>query len=445
MSDESTPAPSIAQLSSRSQKLLGTLLQSRTQDISIDDYQIEDVLDSLKSDLDGQTLVVLEESLDWLRDAGLYEISVPLLEESWSADLPLDFLGRVAQDWVGSVLFGLGDETGAREVATHISKRARELGPSFCCDLCDMYLEWGFFKEAESLAQFVHEKQPGEVSALFHLMICAKMRLAWTEAQTWLEKLDGHRGQDATPEPSIEWNRALFAVAQHHWSKARQAWRAVGFQFPEQSLEEQTQDYATSGELSPVRLKIDSATVEASRGQIPRSEVVWGHRIGPARVELSGIPYYHPTIRSGDILLIDGVKEGNVELDGDTYPVSPALSVWASSPGETFRLYGVQKSLKAGIMLDRFTQELGEDGWAIVNWTRMIRKETKSREPLIQVALYLPPERDITLFHLKLAEFMSEEDAPQLYSPRYASLTNEDVQDHQQAWRNLGLKVEETH
>lgn len=445
MSDESVPAPSIELLSTRSQNLLMGLLQNRSQEALLDDEQVEEALESLKSDLDGQALALLEESLDWLRDVGLYEVSIPLLEESWSADLPLDFLGRVAQDWVGSVLFGLGDESGAREIATHLSKRAYELGASFCSDLCDMWLEWGFFAEAEPLALFVHEKQPGEVSALFHLVICAKMRLAWDEAQTWLKKLDAHRGHESSPDPSIEWNRALLAVAKHNWTQARQAWQAVGFQFPQDNDHMADQDYATPGELSPIRIKIDLDTVEASQGELPRSEVVWGRRIGPARVELSGIPYYHPTMCSGDILLVDGVKEGSVELNGESYPVSPALCIWQSSPGETFRLYGVQKSLKAGILLDQFVQTLGEDGWAIVNWTRMIRKETPSQEPLIQVALYLPPERDINVFHLKLNEFMAREDAPTLYSPRYASLTQEDVQQHEQAWLELGLALEEGH
>ena len=59
MSDEQTPVPSIEQLSSRSQKLLMTLLQSRAQDSSLSDAQIEEALDSLKSDLDGQTLAAL--------------------------------------------------------------------------------------------------------------------------------------------------------------------------------------------------------------------------------------------------------------------------------------------------------------------------------------------------------------------------------------------------
>lgn len=447
MSEEQTPAPSIENLSPRSQKLLSSLAQDHSQGKELDDARLEEGLESLKSDLEGQPLALLEESLDWLREAGLYELSLPLLEESWSAELPLDFLGRVAQDWIGSVLFGLGDEQGAREIALHLTKRAYELGAAFCSDLCDMWLEWGFFSEAEPLAHFVHHKQPGEVSAIFHLMICAKMRLAWDEALSWLELLDQSRAINTeTPhEPAVEWNRGILAVAQRDWVLARKAWAKVGFSFPDLEGQPQDSDYATPGELSPIRIKINLETVESSQGQLPRSEVVWGRRIGPARVELTGIPYYHPTIRSGDILLIDGVQEGKVDLNGESYPVSPALTVWSPSKGETFRFYGAQKSLKEGILLERFVQTLGEQGWAIVNWTRMIRKETSTRDPLLQVALYLPPERDLNTFHLKLDEFMSSPGTPHLYNPRYAELLGEDSSIHEKAWSKLGLALNLTH
>ena len=133
MSEEQSPAPSISGLSKRSQTILMRLAQSHSQGEGLSDSSLEEGLESLKTDLDGQPLVLLEESLDWLRDAGLYDLSIPLLEEAWSSELPLDFLGRVAQDWVGSVLFGLGDESGAKQVATHLAKRAQELGPAFCC------------------------------------------------------------------------------------------------------------------------------------------------------------------------------------------------------------------------------------------------------------------------------------------------------------------------
>lgn len=443
---DQAPAPSIESLSQRSQKLLEGLAQAQGRGESPSDQELEEALESLKADLDGQGLGLLEESLDWLREYGLYELSVPLLEEAWSAELPLDFHGRVAQDWVGSVLFGLGDERGARQVAQHLSKRAMDLGPAFCNDLCDMWLEWGFFAEAEPLARFVHDKQPGEISALFHLLICAKMRLDWTEASSWLKALDERRamGTDQAPDPSIEWNRGLLAVAQHDWATAREAWSKVGFRFPDDEGDEPHSDYAQPGELSPVRLKIDLETVTAAKGALPRSEVVWGRRIGPARVELTGIPYFHPQFKSGDLLLIDGVREGKVDFNGETYPVSPALGVWSASPGETFRFYGAQESLKQGIILDRFVQELGERGWAIVHWTRMIRKETPSKQPLLQLALYLPPERKISDFYELFSAFMNTEGAPKLFNPRYAELVGEEVTVHQTAWVELGINGSET-
>ena len=167
--------------------------------------------------------------------------------------------------------------------------------------------------------------------------------------------------------------------------------------------------------------------------------LVWGRRIGPARVELSGIPYFHPKYQSGDILLIDGVRDGKVDLEGEVYPVSPALGVWSSSPGETFRFYGAQETLKHGIILDRFVQELGERGWAVVHWTRMIRRETPTKKPLLQVALYLPPERNMSDFHELLSNLMNAKGAPRLYCPRYAELVGEDVSIHESAWVELGV------
>lgn len=442
---DEVPVPTIEGLSQRSQRGLLALAQAQASGGSMAGDLLEETLESVKSDLDGQALGLLEETLDWLRESGLYEVSIPLLEEAWSSDLPLDFQGRVAQDWIGSILFGLGDEKGAREVARHLTKRAQELGATFCSDLCDMWLEWGFFAEAESIVRFVHDKMPGESSALFHLMICAKMRLDWIEASSWLTQLDQRRVMSGAEgsDPAIEWNRGLIAVAQRNWGDARAAWQEVGFSFPETDEgQEPSQDYAMPGELSPVRLKIDLEIVEASEGRLPRSEVVWGRRIGPARVELTGIPYFHPQYKSGDTLLVDGVQEGKVDFNGETYPVSPVLDVWSPSPGETIKFYGEQETLKQGITLDRFVQELGERGWAIVHWTRMVRRETSAGKPLLQVALYLPPDRQAQAFNELLTAFSSAEGTPRLYSPRFAHLVGEPVKPHRQMWEALGVRDE---
>ena len=442
MSEETPPAPSIEALSQRSQNLLVELAQKQLKETEFEGELLANTLTSLKSDLDGQPLALLEETLDWVRDAGLYALSVPLLEEAWSAELPLDFLGRVAQDWVGSVLFGLGDKKGAQEVAQHLETRAKELGPSFCGDLCDVWLEWGLFEEAEPLAQFVHTKQPGEIGALFHLLICAKMRLAWEEAEGYLAEIDKRRQLNTAnkPDPAIEWNRGIIAVARKDWSIARRAWQGVGFQFPEESGQE-SEDYATAGELSPVRLKISQQDIEASQGRLPQSEVIWGRRIGPARVELTALPYYHPHYRCGDVLLIDGVQEGKVDYNGQSYPVSPALGKWTASPGETLRLYGIQTKLKEVINLDQFVQVMSEKGWTIVQWTRLIRLQTPQGEPMIQLAFYLPPNKDIHEIADALNVLIQEELSPKLYSLRYAELIGEEREEHQKVLKMMGLQA----
>jgi hypothetical protein len=42
-------------------------------------------------------------------------------------------------------------------------------------------------------------------------------------------------------------------------------------------------------------------------------------------------------------------------------------------------------------------------------------------------------------FHELLSTFMSAEGAPQLYSPRYAKLTEGDVKAHEAMWLELGV------
>lgn len=439
MNDETLPPPSIDGLSERSQHLLIKQLHALSDAHAVvTEDQLTDTLDSLRQDLDGQPLAALEETLDWLRDAGLYSISAPLLEEAWAAELPLDFLGRVAQDWVGSILFGLGDERGAMEVATFLEKRAIELGPSLCRDLSDLWIEWGLFESAEPLALSVHTRQPGEQSALFHLLLCAKMRGDWEQAEHWLKRLDEARVGAEAGEAAVEWNRGLIAVVRHDWATAVKAWERVGFSLPEQIGS--GGDYATPGELCPVRLKISLEDVERSEGRLPRSEVVWGRRIGPARIELSGLPYHHPHFRSGDILLVDGVREGQVDYNGQSYPVVPALEVWKKSSGETLRFYGIQTQVQHVIALDRLAQKLGGEGWPISNWTRLVRRETSSGEPLLQVGLYLSPDRELSQFKDELEALIQDQRLPELFCPRYAELTGGDVHLHQSKWLEWGVE-----
>ena len=412
-----TPEPTLGPLSERTQRGLQSYIMTK---------QIEDeesVLNDIKQDLEGQSVGALEEILDWLRDRGLYPLSVPLLEEAWNAELPLDVLGRVAQDWVGTILYGIGDELGAREVVGHLQERAIELGATFCSDWCDVLIEWGMYSEATPLANFVLREHPGDLSGRFHLGICHKMSGDYTGALQHFEEILNHQ-----IDPATQWNLGIAYVALRDWTKAREMWGSLGFKLPEGEG-----DYAALGELSPVRLK-------QFNGSSTRSEVVWGVRVGPARLLLTGIPYYHPDIECGDTLLIDGVKEGEAQFQGDSHPISPVLDRWALTKGVTFRLYGQQRSQGDLLALDKATQTLGESGWAIAHWSAMVPRQTSSGAPLLQLGVYLPPDREINTLHETLTGLLGPELMGRLYGVSWAERTGEAPEEHRRALAELGVK-----
>jgi hypothetical protein len=410
---------------------------------------VDDALDVLKRDLEGQPADHLELTLDWLREVGAYPLSLELLEEAWSAELSLELLGRVAQDWVGTALFGMRDERGAREVARHITPRAIELGASFCGDLCDLLLEWGLHEEATPLARFVADAQPGDLSARFHLGVCAKLSGDFELARESFKAVARQHPKD----PATLWNLGVTAVALHDWAEARSAWGGLGFGLPEGEG-----DYASPGELSPVRLRVPERTqaegeaqseqsiserAQTSNTQAPQvnSEVLWGLRICPARVKLTSIPYHHPEFKCGDVLLIDGVKAGEVEHQGQRFPISPVISRWARGEGETIDLIGPALSAPHLLELERTIDELGGEGWVIAHWTRTAPRVLSSAKGalLTQLTLYVPskaedPEGRFSPAALReqlmerglYLEASAQGSPGELYHPRWAELTGED-------------------
>jgi len=436
-------------LSASARRALAALAEGFTQRESADEELerslTEDALELLKRDLEGQRVEHLELSLDWLRELGLYQLSLELLEESWSAELPLDLLGRVAQDWIGTALFGLSDEEGAREVARHITPRALELGASFCGDLCDVLLEWGLHEEATPLAEHVAQAQPGDSSARFHLGVCAKLSGRWELARQSFAEVKRLHPKD----PATLWNVGLVAVAERRWPEAREAWGALGFGLPEGEG-----DYATPGELSPIRLSCRaraageeslSARAQTAMSTAPRvsSEVLWGVRLCPARVQLTAIPYHHPSYRCGDVLLIDGVKAGEVEHQGQRFPISPVIGRFEESAGETIDLVGPARSAEQERLLAEAVQALSEAGWTLALWTRRFPRRLNEQGALLtQLSLYLAPGQEASAFKEALLSrglyaeasaggLQSRAQSAALYNARWAELVAEDVGLHE--------------
>ena len=425
-------------LSASARRALGELASSMSEGL-LDEGGVEDAFELLKRDLEGQPIVSLELCLDWLREVGLYQLSLELLEESWSAELPLDLLGRVAQDWLGTVLFGLNDEAGARVIAQHMTPRAIELGASFCGDLCDVLLEWGLHEEATPLASFVATSQPGDVSARFHLGVCAKLSGDWTLASESFAEVRRPHPND----PATLWNVGLVAVAERRWIDAREAWVALGFTLPDGEG-----DYASAGELSPVRLSCRSSSGESlsDRAQTALSpapkvntEVLWGVRLCPARVQLTGIPYHHPRYRCGDVLLIDGVKAGEVSYQGQSFPVSPVIGRFSESAGDTFDLIGPPRSARAEEALSNAVEELSAEGWTLALWTRRFPRHVGERGALLtQLSAYVTSTHSAEALcealrargvYQAVKEGSSSE--LELYHPQWATRVGEDLEVHE--------------
>ncbi len=314
--------------------------------------------------LDGRHPDELVEALDALRERGAYPVSLTVLEEAWAAELDDDLAGRVAEDWVGTVLHGLGDPAGAAEVAAHLVKPSLFRGARFSGELGHVFLAWGLLKAARPLVEEAARQLPGDPSVQFDHAVLLKLDGDFEGARTRFERvLERH-----PEERSAWWNVGICATAMGDWAAARKAWTSVGFRLPDGEG-----DFARPGEPTPVRLPTrDGARVD--------HEVVWGLRMCPARVRLTGIPCFPRDAQHGDTVLVDGEAVTEVAgLDGRPVGVLPALATLERLGGETLTAFSHRPAETA--------EGLRQKGWAAADWTGLA-----GRHP--QIAFVVPPGAD---------------------------------------------------
>ena len=254
--------------------------------------------------VDGREATDLQALLDALRDSGAYPISLHVLEEAWNAEVPLELAGRIAEDWVGTVLHGVGDPKGAAVVAQHLVKGALARGPAFAGDLGHLFLDWRLFEAADPLIRAAAAAHPGDTALRFNLGVVHKLAGEWAAARDCFSLVLRHHGDDK----ATRWNLGVVCTALADWAGARSAWTALGFTLPPGEG-----DFGSPGE--PTAVDLDS-------------EVVWGRRLCPARVELRTLPMTPDGANFGDVLLIDGVALAQTAYpDGSEGPILPALAV----------------------------------------------------------------------------------------------------------------------
>ncbi|MEE2786512.1 MAG: tetratricopeptide repeat protein [Myxococcota bacterium] len=272
---------------------------------------------SLIAVLEGEHPDIMFEALDALRACQLYDVSTVLLEAAWHAELPPGSRGRVAEDWLGTVAKGLGDQKGLTVVAEYLVKTLGEYDAAFGSDLAHLLLSYELYTIAAPLVIEAAEAMPGDLSAQYHLGVIHKFGGDWAKAVDAFDAVIQARPDDK----AALWNVGIAATALRQWPRAREVWTKIGFELPPGDG-----DFGdTEGEQLPVRLP-------CVPGSPMTYEAIWAVRLGPARARLKGIPRFARSFSFNDVVLIDGAPVAELNgPDGQRHSVFAALEAFDSA------------------------------------------------------------------------------------------------------------------
>ncbi|WP_179816316.1 tetratricopeptide repeat protein [Allostreptomyces psammosilenae] len=213
-------------------------------------------------------------------------------------------------------------------------------------------IDSGRLDEAGPLLLRAADLEPWLSDSWFNLALLHKFRRDWEQARAAGLRAVALLGRDrGAPD---WWNLGICATALQDWPLARRAWQAYGLK-------------VASGD-GPVDHPLGSTPVRLSpQGE---SEVVWGRRLDPARVEVLSIPLPSSGRRWGEVVLHDGVPNGERVTDGIGYPVFDEIELWAPSPVPTFVVV-----LQAATPEDRdeLEEAVAAAGYAAEDWTSSVR------------------------------------------------------------------------
>lgn len=137
----------------------------------------------------------------------------------------------------------------------------------------------------------------------------------------WEESFDAYLRATALDPDDIAawWNLGISATFLGRWERARAAWARCGV------------DVGTDS--GPVHMKLGLVPI-----RLPAGEVVWSHRIDPARAVIDNVPLPNSGSRWREVWLHDGAPNGHRTLHGREVPVFDALARLETSPFTTFIL-----------------------------------------------------------------------------------------------------------
>ena len=220
---------------------------------------------------------------------------------------------------------------------------------------------------AERLARQIVEQDPSDGAMWFDLGLAAKRRRDWPAAIEHNERALA-LATDPAEEPAA-WNLGIAATAVGDWARARRAWSAFGITVP-------PGDGPLEMRLGHVPVRLNPGATELGEeplvldGVVHDPEVVWAERLSPAHARVVNVPTPDSGHRWGDVVLHDGVPDGE-RFDGHHWvPVFDELAVLERSPHAT---WAAQVTAPADADLDDLVELVDGIGRAAQDWTSTVR------------------------------------------------------------------------
>jgi hypothetical protein len=264
---------------------------------------------------DGRHPNDLGQLLDALRGARVYGVSLEIIEAAWNSSAPRAFRAQIAQDWVGTVLYGLNDPEGAIVVAQHVGKTAHEMGPGFLSDFSDLMMEWGLLEAAYTILSELIVKTPGDLSVRYNLGTCEKFRGDWGAALDAFEFVSRHEDAGGL----VFHNLLIAAIASQDQGRIDSALTSI------QGLDHRTE--WNLGEVVQVEFKSEESGHPV--------EVLYAERVGPHQVKLRGLPRSEDLPPFDSTLLIDLQPQRYAGTEENQRLIFPVLKVVEVSSYET--------------------------------------------------------------------------------------------------------------
>jgi hypothetical protein len=215
----------------------------------------------------------------------------------------------------------------------------------------------GLLRSADLAYAAAARLDPSWSTPFFNRGLMAKFRHRWPECYR-------HTLRATELDPDFKpawWNLGIAATALSDWAVARRAWWRYGVSVP-------------LGD-GPPDMKLGSVPIRICPES--QGEVVWCHRLDPARAAIYSVPLPESTRAHGDILLTDGEPRGYRSHGGRDVPVFNELDVLVPSAQRTFLAEVVAPAPEDAEALARSATD---DSAAIEDWSTIRILCTKCSE-----------------------------------------------------------------